>query len=165
MGCNSSIIAIIVALIEKDNQAYSNPRNYKAPSDQQLQSQRQTIRTTCQQDKPRNLKDFYKGQTKAQQSFNSYSLFARRFDNAKVLVNKLWHSTLTTHTSLKMAKGTCAAINTKLISNKLATTRSKTAKNNLKACDELFSQVENEKKIETKRRRKGQRRRRRKKSA
>jgi hypothetical protein len=140
------IITIIIALIKTDNQAYSNPRNYKAPSDQQLQSQRQTIGTTCQQDKPQNLKDSYMVQAKAQQSFNSYSLFVRCFDNAKVLVNKLWHSTLTTHTSLKMAKGTCAAINTKLISNKLAATRSKTAKNNLKACGELLSQVENEKK-------------------
>jgi hypothetical protein len=133
------IIAIIIALIKKDDQAYSNPRNYKAPSDQQLQSQCQTIGTTCQQDKPRNLKDSSKGQAKAQQSFNSYSLFARCFDNAKVLVNKLWQSTLMTHTSLKKAKGTSAAINTKLISNKLAATRTKTAKNNLKASDELLS--------------------------
>jgi hypothetical protein len=50
-----------------------------------------------------------------------------------------------THTSLKMAKGTITAINTKLISNKLAATCSKTVKNNLEASEELLSQVENEK--------------------
>ena len=64
-----------------------------------------------------------------------------------------------------MAKGTSTTINIKLISNMLAATRSKMVKNNLKASDKLLSQVENEKKNETKRRRKGHRRRRRTKSA
>ncbi len=67
------------------------------------------------------------------------------FDNAKVLVNKLWHSMLMTHTSLKMVKGTSTATNNKLISNKLAATHSKMVNNTLKASEELLSQVENEK--------------------
>ena len=58
-----------------------------------------------------------------------------------------------THSSVKMAKRTNTAINAKLISNKLAATRSKRVKNNLKASNNLLCHVENEKKSETKRRR------------
>ena len=57
---------------------------------------------------------------------------------------------LTTHTSVKMVKGTNTEINAKLISNKLATTRSKTVENNLKASNNLLCQVENTKKIQNK---------------
>jgi hypothetical protein len=44
-----------------------------------------------------------------------------------------------------MAKGTNTATYDKLISNKLAATRSKTVKNNLKASNDLLCLVENEK--------------------
>jgi hypothetical protein len=107
--CTILVLICITAII--DNQAYLHQRNHKAPKDQQFQSQCQTTGTICQRDKPQNRNNSPKGQAKAQQPFISYSLSAKRFDNAKVLVNKLC--------SLKMAKGTNTAINAKLISNKL----------------------------------------------
>ncbi len=103
--------------------------DYKPKPDQQLQSQRRTTRTACQ-NTPRNPKDSPKGQTKAQQSFYSYS-FERRLDNATVPVNKFLHSTLKTHTSLTMTKITSITTNNKLAANMLAATRARTAKKKL----------------------------------
>jgi hypothetical protein len=85
--CTIFVLFCITAII---NQAYLHPRHHKAPTDWQ------TIGTRCQQDKPRIRKNSPKGHTKAQQSFKSYySLFVSHFDTI-ALVNKLWHSTLTT---------------------------------------------------------------------
>ena len=150
MHTTHTILVLICITANIDNQAYSHPENHKTPPDQQLWSQCQTTGTICQQDNSGNCKISPKGQTKAQQPFISDALSARRFNNAKVLVNKLWHSMLTTHTSVKMVKGTNTEINAKLISNKLATTRSKTVENNLKASNNLSCQVENTKKIQNK---------------
>ena len=105
MRTTRTILVLICITAIIDNQAYLHLGNHKAPPDQQLQTQCQTIGTRCQQDKPQNCKISPKGQAKAQQPFISYSLSVRRFDNAKVLVNKLWHSTLTTHTSVKVSCG------------------------------------------------------------
>ena len=55
-----------------------------------------------------------------------------------------------THSSVKMAKRTNTAINAKLISNKLAATRFKMVKNNLKASNNLLCQVENKTKYQNK---------------
>jgi hypothetical protein len=87
--CTILVLICITAII---NQAYPHPRNKKALTD------RQTIQATCQLDKPQRHTNSPKGHAKAQQSFKvSYSLFASDFNNAKALVNKLWHSTSTTH--------------------------------------------------------------------
>ena len=84
-------IFILVCITAIINQAYSHPRHHKAPAD------RQTIGTRCQQDNPQICKNSPTGHTNAQQSFTSYnSLFANHFDTI-TLVNKLRHSTLTTH--------------------------------------------------------------------
>jgi hypothetical protein len=126
--------------------------DYKPKPDQQLQSQRRTTGTTCQ-NTSQNPKDSPKGQTKAQQSFYSYS-FERRLDNATVPVNKFLHSTLKIQTSLTMTKTTSTTTNNKLATNTLAATRTRTAKKNLKARDELLSQVENKKKKQNKKKKK-----------
>ena len=87
--CTILVLICITAII---NQAYPHPRNKKALTD------RQTIRATCQLDKPQRHTNSPKGHAKAQQSFNvSYSLFASLLDNARTLVNKPRHSTWTTH--------------------------------------------------------------------
>ena len=103
--------------------------DYEPKPDQQLQSQRQTTGTACQ-NTPQNPKDSPKGQTKAQQSFYSYS-FERRLDNATVPVNKFLHSMLKIQTSLTMMKITSTTTNNKLPTNTLTATRAGTAKKKL----------------------------------
>ena len=142
--CTILILICITAII--DNQAYLRPRNHTAPSGRSTApvpvSDHRNHMPARQTTKPQELSQ---GTSQNPATFHLLSLSARRFDNAKVLVNKLC--------SLKMAKGTNTAINAKLISNKLAATRSKRVKNNLKASNNLLCHVENEKKSETKRRR------------